>query len=60
MTGTGFLRVLSSEIVFFRRNSRHYRESGVPDRQSDVFYRQSSGPCRTPPENGNTIEDAAI
>ena len=30
------------------RNSQHYRESDVPHRQSDVFYRQSSGPCRTP------------
>ena len=41
-------------------NSQHYRESDVPHRQSDVFYRQSSGPCRTPPENGNSIEDSTI
>ena len=60
MTAADFLRVLSSEIDFFRWNSRHYRESDVPDRQSDVFYRQSGGPCRTPPENDNTIEDSAI
>ena len=60
MRGAEFLRVLSGEIDFFRWNSRHCRESGVSDRQSDVFYRQSSGPCRTPPENGNTIEDSAI
>ena len=60
MRPAAFLRVLSGEIVFFRRNSQHYRESDVPDRQSDVFYRQSSGPRRTPPENDNTIEDSAI
>ena len=54
------LRGLSGEIVFFRRNSQQYRESDVPDRQSDVFYRQSSGPCRAPPENDNTIEDSSI
>ena len=35
-------------MLFFRRNSQHYRGSDVPDRQSDVFYRQNSGPCRTP------------
>ena len=37
-------------IVIFRRSSEHYRESGVPYRQSDVFCRRNRGPSRTPPE----------
>ena len=32
-------RGLSRNRVIFHRNSRHYRESGVPFRESDVFYR---------------------
>ena len=44
MPPAGFLRVLSGEIVFFRRNSQHYRESDVPCRQSAVFYHQNDRP----------------
>ena len=32
-------QALSRNRVIFPRNSRHYRESGVPFRESDVFYR---------------------
>ena len=32
-------RASSRNRVIFPRNSRHYRESGVPFRESDVFYR---------------------
>ena len=35
----GFGRASSRNRVIFHRNSRHYRESGVPFRESDVFYR---------------------
>ena len=42
--------VVSGEIVIFRRNYQHYRESEVPDRQSDVFYRRKWGPVPTPPK----------
>ena len=45
-----FLRGVSGQIVIFRRNSQRYRESGVPYRQSDVFYRRNRGPCRTSPK----------
>ena len=39
MTLGGFGRASSRNRVIFHRNSRHYRESGVPFRESDVFYR---------------------
>ena len=45
-----FCATLSRIVSFFRRNSQHYRESSVPHRQSDVFYRRNRGPCRTPPK----------
>ena len=45
-----FCDTLSRIVSFFRRNSQHYRESSVPHRQSDVFYRRNRGPCRTPPK----------
>ena len=45
-----FSATLSRIVSFFRRNSQHYRESSVPHRQSDVFYRRNRGPCRTPPK----------
>ena len=37
-------RGLSRNRVIFPRNSRHYRESGVPFRESDVFYRAARDP----------------
>ena len=45
-----FSATLSRIVSFFRRNSQHYRESSVPHRQSDVFYRRNRGPCRTRPK----------
>ena len=33
-------------MSFSPRNSRHYQESGVPFRESDVFYRAAGDPCR--------------
>ena len=39
-------RALSRNRVIFRRNSRHYRESGVPFRESDMFYPAAGDPCR--------------
>ena len=39
MTLGDFGQALSRNRVIFHRNSRHYRESGVPFRESDVFYR---------------------
>ena len=44
------MRHVSGQIVIFRRNSQHYRESEVPDRQSDVFYRRKWAPVPTPPK----------
>ena len=44
------MQVVSGEIVIFRRNSQHYRESEVPDRQSDVFYRRKWASVPTPPK----------
>ena len=38
MAPGGAGRALSRNRVVFPRNSRHYRESGVPFRESDVFY----------------------
>ena len=46
----GLLRHVSGEIIIFRRNSQHYRESEVPDRQSDVFYRRKWASVPTPPK----------
>ena len=45
-----FLQGVSGEIVIFRRNSQHYRESEVPDRQSDAFYRRKWASVPTPPK----------
>ena len=44
MTPGGLWRTLSCAIALFRRNSQHYRESGVPFRESDVFYRAARDP----------------
>ena len=41
----GFGQALSRNRVIFHRNSRHYRESGVPFRESDVFYRAAGDQC---------------
>ena len=40
-----FGRGLSRNRVIFPRNFRHYRESGVPFRESDVFYRAAGDRC---------------
>ena len=45
-----FCEGVSGEIVIFRRNSQHYRESEVPDRQSDVFHRRKWASVPTPPK----------
>ena len=45
-----FMQGVSGIVAFFHRNSQRYRESSVPHRQSDVFYRRNRGPCRTPPK----------
>ena len=38
-------RALSRNRCIFHRSSRHYRESGVPFRESDVFYRAVGDRC---------------
>ena len=47
----------SRNRVIFHRNSRHYRESGVPFRESAVFYRAAGDRC--PPNSQPYLESAA-
>ena len=49
-------RASSRNRVIFHRNSRHYRESGVPFRESDVFYRAVGDQC---PSNSQHYRESA-
>ena len=49
-------QALSRNRVIFHRNSRHYRESGVPFRESDVFYRAVADQC---PSNSQHYRESA-
>ena len=51
-----FGRGSSRNRVVFPRNSRHYRESGVPFRESDVFYRAVGDQC---PSNSQHYRESA-
>ena len=46
----------SRNRVIFHRNSRHYRESGVPFRESAVFYRAARDPF---PSNSQHYRESA-
>ena len=56
MTRGGPGRGSSRNRVIFSRNSRHYRESGVPFRESAVFYRAAGDRC--PPNSQHYRESA--
>ena len=56
MTLGGFGQGLSRNRVILHRNSRHYRESGVPFRESDVFYRAVGDQC---PSNSQHYRESA-
>ena len=52
----GVGRASSRNRDIFHRNSRHYRESGVPFRESDVFYRAAGDQC---PSNSQHYRESA-
>ena len=58
MALAGLLRVLSCRLAFFRWKNQQYRGINVESVQSDVVYRQITGPSHPPPGNDNTIEDS--